>query len=449
MLTAGGLRPSGGRMRGLAVSFAAVAALAVAIGAVLTVIRGAPPELSALERTLDPRTDGQKAVEAAQRRLDRAPNDPRAMAGLASAYLQRQRETGDPIFVTKAGDLIARATAAGTSDPGVAVAAAAVANSAHDFAAGLRWSELAVRLAPASSSSYGVLTDALVELGRYDEAVAAAQRMVDLRPDLASLTRVSYLRELHGDVDGAIDAMRRALASSAPRGEPAAWTEVQLGHLHFARGDIADAQAAYESALRRSDGFAHALGGLGRVRAARGDLRGAIALYERAADRLPVPEIVAALGDLRAATGDLAGAEREYALVGAMDRILAASGVRTDVDISLFFSDRAREPQRALAAARVEYERRGASIHVALALAWAEHRAGDLEAAARHGAEAMRLGSREPLMLYRAGAIAHDAGQLERARELLEASAAANGRASVLFDGDLARRLRVLARADR
>lgn len=449
MLTAGGLRPSGGRVRELALSVAAVAFLALAMSGTLAVIRGAPPDLSAVERMLDPRTDGEKAVDAAQRRLARSPDDPRALAGLASAFIQRQRETADPTYFSKASDLMARATAAGVSDASVAVAAAAVANAAHDFAAGLRWAELAARLAPATASSYGVLTDSLVELGRYEEAIVAAQRMVDIRPDLASLTRVSYLRELHGDVEGAIDAMRRALTASAPRGEGPAWTAVQLGNLLFARGDLAAARAAYEDALRRFDGFAYAVAGLGRVRAARGDLAGAIPLYERASARLPVPEIVAALGDLRAATGDMAGAEREYAIVRAMDELLSVNGVRTDVDMSLFFSDRGRDADHALAAARGEYERRGASIHVAEALAWAEYRAGDLPAAVRHSTEALRLGPRDPLMLYRAGAIAHDAGQAARARELLQASAAANDRASVLFADDLARRVRELTVASR
>ncbi|MBI2773357.1 MAG: tetratricopeptide repeat protein [Chloroflexi bacterium] len=434
------------RARATLIALGAAAVTIVAITAptafVLSILRVDPVEVpAALERLLDGRTDGEKAVAFAQRRLAAAPDDPLALAGLASAFLLRQRESADPIYFSKAAALVERATAREVRQADVAITAAAVANAAHDFATGLRWADLALRLAPGRASTYGVLTDALVELGRYDDAVAAAQRMVDLRPDLASLARVSYLRELQGDVDGAIAAMRRAVAAGSPRTEATAWTEVQLGHLLFARGDLTAAEAAYQSALQRVDGFVYAVAGIARVRAAQGDDAQAIALYEKAVARLPTPELVAALGDLRLVAGDAAGAESQYALVAAMDRLLVANGVRTDLDIALFWSDRAREPERALAAARGEYARRPASVHAALALAWAEYRTGDLASARSHSEESLRLGTRDPLFLYRAGVIAQEAGDLERARDLLGRSAAANARASVLFADDLGRRL--------
>jgi len=57
----------------------------------------------------------------------------------------------------------------------------------------------------------GVITDAQIELGRYSESVETLQSMVDLHPDMSSYSRVSYLRELHGDISGAIDMMQRAV----------------------------------------------------------------------------------------------------------------------------------------------------------------------------------------------------------------------------------------------
>src|SRR5215217_9563791 len=59
----------------------------------------------------------------------------------------------------------------------------------------------------------GVLVDALIELGRYPEAGRVLQHMVDRKPDLAAYARVSYWRELHGDLAGARRAM--VLAASA------------------------------------------------------------------------------------------------------------------------------------------------------------------------------------------------------------------------------------------
>ena len=70
--------------------------------------------------------------------------------------------------------------------------------------------------------------------GRYGAAIATVQRMVDLRPDLASYSRVAYLRELHGDIAGAIDAMQLAVSAAGPATENTEYVRVQLGNLYFA-----------------------------------------------------------------------------------------------------------------------------------------------------------------------------------------------------------------------
>ena len=69
---------------------------------------------------------------------------------------------------------------------------------------------------------YGPLVDAYVELGRYGAAERALQAMVDRKPEFAGFTRVSYLRELHGDLPGALAALRARAerAATAPRRAP-------------------------------------------------------------------------------------------------------------------------------------------------------------------------------------------------------------------------------------
>jgi hypothetical protein len=69
-----------------------------------------------------------------------------------------------------------------------------------------------------NANAHGVMGDALVELGRYDEAFVQIQRMVDLRPDLSSYARVSYARELQGDVVGAAETCD--WPSTPPRPSP-------------------------------------------------------------------------------------------------------------------------------------------------------------------------------------------------------------------------------------
>jgi len=446
---AGERKLPGRGVRTLVLSALAAVLLSIPIAATLAYFRVSPQDLpAALEALLDRRTDGEKFVATAQTRLTNNPNDPKAMAGLAAAYLVRVRETADPSYYQKAGELVDRATAISSKDAEITVTAGSLALSRHDFATALRWAQLSVQLAPDRPAAYGILTDALVELGRYDEAVAAAQRMVDLRPDLASLSRVSYLRELHGDLDGAIDAMRRAVAAGAPRSEGTAWSEVQLGHLLFAKNDLDDADHVYESSLQRVDNYVYGLAGRARVRAARGDLAGAASLYADAAARLPVPDVVIALGDVYARMGDQTRAQQQYALVVAMERLLAANGVRVDVDLALFDLDRGIDAPNALAVARTEYVSRP-STPVAMILAWAEYKNGDTAAAYKHMSEAVRLGWRDPLTLYRGGIISEAAGDGPRAIAFLKESSRLNPAFSVLYADDLASRLARLQAAAR
>src|SRR5438445_647193 len=274
------------------------------------------------------------------------------MTQLASAYLQRARESGDPSYYTKADGLVAAAQAELPADADLAIAEASLALSRHDFATALDWGTRATALGPAAPTAYGVLVDALVELGRYDEATAAAQVMTDMRPDLSSYSRISYLRELYGDLNGAIAAMRLAIQAGPLRSEATAWCDVQLGNLYFALGDLDLAERAYGRARQRVDGYAHGYAGLARVRAARGDLVGAAALYERAVARLPLPDYVGALGDVQEHRGDTGAATRQYGLVDVERRLFIANGVRIDADLALFDADHARDLARAVDVAR-------------------------------------------------------------------------------------------------
>ena len=392
----------------------------------------------------DTRTIGQRAVDQAQRRLSVAPDSAAAMAALASAYLMRARENADPTLFERADALLAAAAGVHPDEPEVVLVAGTLALTRHDFAEALVLGLRAIELSPYRPAAHGVLVDALVELGRYDEAIVAAQQMVDLRPDLSSLSRVSYLRELHGDLDGAVAAMRQAVAAGAPRGEATAWSEVQLGNLLFAQGDLLGAEQAYGHAGQRIEDYAPALAGMGKVLAAAGDLDGAASSYEAALRATPLAEYAIALGDIYTKVGDTDRAAAQYAVADAIGRLFVASGVRMDLELAVFQADRGGDLDAALAAARAEHALRP-SVTVADALAWVEHRAGHQEDALAHSREALWLGTRDPLVLYHAGVIAQANGDDVAARRLLGESAALNPRFSLLWAGDLAARLAALA----
>src|SRR4051812_25676493 len=168
---------------------------------------------------------------------------------LAGAYRQKVRETGDATYYAKADGLIGRALRLAPGDPAALTERAALEASRHDFRGALRDALAARRAAPAVDKPFGVLVDALVELGRYRQAGAALQEMVDRKPDLAAYARVSYFRELHGDLRGAAAAMGLAVSAGSGTAENAAYVQALLGDLDFGRGRLGAAALAYRRAL--------------------------------------------------------------------------------------------------------------------------------------------------------------------------------------------------------
>src|SRR3954453_10786186 len=220
------------------------------------------------------------------------PKDPRGYAALAQAYLQKVRETGDASFYRRANAVLRTALRLAPRSPDAVVVAGPLALARHDFAGALRLARHARVLAPDLAAPYGVLVDALIELGRYDAAGRALQRWVDIKPTLASYARVSYWRELHGDLPGAAEALRAALSAGGDVAENGAYVQTLLGNLELQRGRLHSAELAYRAALARFAGYVPAQAGLARLDASRGDLGTAVQRYRAVVARLPLPEYV-------------------------------------------------------------------------------------------------------------------------------------------------------------
>jgi tetratricopeptide (TPR) repeat protein len=346
---------------------------------------------------------------------------------LAGAYLQRVRETGDAAFYGRADAALRRALRLRPGDAGALTQRGALAMARHDFRAGLVNARLARRAAPEVTKPFGVLVDALVELGRYREAGRALQAMVDRRPDLAAYARVSYFRELHGDLGGALSAMRLAASAGGEAAENVAYVQALIGGLELQRGRPAAAKRAYREALARVPGYPPAEAGLARVDAATGRLGVAIRRLERVVERLPLPEYVIGLGEAQEAAGRREQARHTFALVGVERRLLARNGVNTDVELALFEADHG-SPQRGLALARRAWAA-APSVRSADALGRALTRAGHPAEGLRWAQRALRLGSRDANYLLHAGLAARAAGRPDLARRWL---ADASGRRGAL-----------------
>lgn len=345
------------------------------------------------------------------------PADADSFALLGLALLQQVRQTADPSLYLQAESALNEALRLDPQQLDALIGQGQLALARHDFRAALAWGQQARDLMPYRAEALGILVDAHVELGEYEAAVEAGQAMVDLRPDLASYSRVSYLRELHGDTAGAITAMQAAIDAGPPRAEATAWTQVQLGHLYFNSGDYAAAEAAYNAALADLPDFPYARAGLARVWAARGETGAAIAALEEIVARLPMPEFLKTLGQLYEITGRPQQAGEQYDLIRVIQQLNTSSGMNVDLELALFEADHG-DPAVALEMARRAYEQRP-SIHGADTLAWANYRAGDFNVADTAMREALRLNTQDALLFYHAGMIAAALERPAEARDYL------------------------------
>ncbi len=370
-------------------------------------------------------------VTALQARLKRLPEDWTAWASLGSAYVAQARVTADPTLFVKADEAFARSLEVRPESNDYAlVGQAYLANARHEFASGRDLAEQAVAVDAYDSTAYGVLSDSLLQLGEYDAAFAALQRMLDLRPGVSAFTRASYSFELRGDLEGARATMQRALdAASSPADK--AYASYYLGQLAFDTGDLDEAQARFEQGLARYPASFELAVGRARVLAARGEADEAVAAWARAVQRLPQASYLVEFGDYLTSLGRDEEAAEQYAVADAAGLLARESGVVPDVEVAIYDADQGRVEQ-ALAAAEAQYAERR-SVHVEDAYAWALHAAGRDTEALEHALAAQRLGTRSALFAYHRGMIQASLGMDAEARVSLSEALAINPYFSPLY----------------
>lgn len=409
-------------MTGLAVIIAA----GMIVGAHFRAVGTVAPAVTPLEKVeLSSSTPADARIRSAKLRIER---DPKAAAGyneLSSAFMQKARETGDFGFNARAEAALDQAQKLKPADYDSIKLRAKLLLTYHRFSEALAQAQRAQGLRPQDHDVYGALTDAYVELGQYDEAIKAAQTMVNLRPDTASYSRVSYLRTLHGDTTGAIEAMNLAARMSDPNdGEGGAWCRVQLGSELLSTGKIVEAEQQFDQALQLFPEYHYALAAKGQARTAAGDLASAIEFYRRAQTRVPLPETAIALGDLYTKTGNEEEARRQFALVEFIEGS-GAAGVTYSRVLALYYADHDEKLDEALRLAQAERAVRN-DIYSNDALAWTLFKSGQLDAADKEMKLALRLKTKDARLYFHAGMIADALGRRGEAAHYMKQSLAIN-----------------------
>jgi len=407
-----------------------IAVLALTLGAALLVvtavglIRGGEatsPAPGTGIAAVDPLS---QAIDAAQERLRRNPEDAATWARLGSAYVEQARITADPSYYERAQGALDRSMALqpdGNAD--ALIGLGALANARHDFAAARDVALQARELRPATAAVYGVLADALTQLGDVDGATAAIQTMLDTRPGIASFTRASYDFELHGRVDDARMALQRALDVAIGRAD-IAFCRYYLGELAFTNGDLDDAAEQYDRGLAAAPDDVALRQGKAKVAAARGDVEQALADYQTVTNRVPLPQYVQEYGELLESAGRVDEAQVQYELFTQQQRLYEAAGSVDDLAASQFAADHG-DSSEALRRAEAEWERRQ-SVFVADAMAWALHVNGRDTEALTYADRAAVLGWRNATFAYHRGMILASLGMRAQAQAQLTEALAIN-----------------------
>jgi tetratricopeptide (TPR) repeat protein len=344
------------------------------------------------------------------------PTDVKQYLKLASVYITEGRVTGNNGYYSNAAiKMLNKVIDSKPADKnilfqGLSLKSAVLLNL-HQFKDALAVAEEGKKMNAFDAGIYGALVDANVEMGNYGEAVKDCDQMLTIRPDLRSYSRASYLRQIYGDNNGAIDAMRMAVESGVPGMETTEWSRVNWGNLYFNIGKLDTARMIYESALSFRPSYAPAEMGLAKVYAARKDYDQAIAHTKNAIRVVSEAPYVTYLGELYMLKGDkekAAGVYKEVVkLLEENERQLSKETVvkhNGNRELALAYLN-ANELDKALQYAKVDYDMRPKNIDANDLMAWVYYKKGDFATAKKYSDVVFQTKIKNPDLLYKSGLI--------------------------------------------
>lgn len=377
---------------------------AVAIAATASTLSAQPLRPNALLAG-GPSPAAQK-IAMAKEKIARDPKHAQAHSDLAMALTQRARETADPLYYVQAEEAVKASLAIAPDNFEALKVRTWALLGQHRFAAALELAAALNKKVPDDLMVYGMLTDANIELGKYDDAEKSAQWMLDLRPgNIPALTRAAYLRELFGDVEGAIELMQGAVNRMPfQETEDRAWVLTQIGHLEYVRGRYPAAEQALNDALTLFPDYHYTLGALADVRTAQKRHREAADLQQRRYTVAPHPENLFELAEAQARAGMTAQAAKSYAAFDQGARAEMNGDDNANRELIAYLAGAGKKPAEALALAQKEIAKKG-DVYTREAYAWALWKNGRKADARKEIATVLAVGVQHPRVLERAAVI--------------------------------------------
>jgi len=355
-------------------------------------------------RALSP---AEKSIAQAKEALVKKPGQYGTYNALAMALARRARETSDISYYVQAEEALKQSFGIAPDNFEGQKVQGWLLLGRHEFSQALEAAKALNRRAPDDVLVYGFLMDANAELGNYKDAEVAAQWMLDLRPgNLPGITRAAYLRELFGDVDGALELMHMAYESTSPTElEDRAWILTQMAHLKLTTGNLSEAEALLQQALALFPNYHYALGNLAKVRLAQKRNGEAVELFERRYAAAAHAENLYDLAQALELAGRFDQARTKYAEFEQKSLLESKRTDNSNRELIFYYADYARKPAEALSVARQEYARRH-DVFTLDAYAWALHVNSQDSEARKQIETALAVGVRDAKIYYHAGEIA-------------------------------------------
>jgi tetratricopeptide (TPR) repeat protein len=335
-------------------------------------------------------------------RLAAHPDDSKAVLSLANSLIRLQRVNNDGRAVITAEQHLRAFLHVKPDHYDARRMLSAVLLSQHRFSEAIKEANKAMAIDPRDSWNYGAAGDGYMELGDYPHAFEAFDRMGQLQPGPPAYARTSYALEIKGDLDGALEYMRRASAGTSPNdAESQAWHFAQVGELLLQLGRISEARLEFQHAEATFPGHPMATTGLARVLMRGGDLAGARLLLQTQLAKTATPDLAQAVGELSDALGDAAAASSYYQMAEQIERGAWGNGLRQPQVMARLLAER---PGRTGEAVRLAEEAAQGRADIATmdTLAWAYYQNGQFPEAQRAVTQALRTGTRNARILCHA-----------------------------------------------
>lgn len=349
----------------------------------------------------------ERKIALAQQAITRTPNHHQPYNDLALALARRARETSDPQYYRQAAAALKQSFRHAPDNFDGQKIQAWLLLGQHEFSQALALAKVLQQRVPDDVMVYGLLTDAYVELGRYQEAEEAAQWMLNLRPGyVPALTRAAYLRELFGDIEGAIDLMREAYQKTvASELEDRAWILTRLAQLSWSTGKLEEAELLLQQALELFPYYHEALVHLAKIRMAQQRFVEAVDLYRQVYQAAPHPEHLYALAKALEKANHAEEAARFYRRFEQKARHEMRLADNANRELIFYYIEQVRMPSKALEVAQREVAQRK-DVYTLDAYAWALAANRQYVQAREYLEAALAVGIRDAMLFYHAGAIA-------------------------------------------